>query len=86
MSQVVPRRVDQSDIVERIAEHFQVRAQWLELQSSLVYDLGADSSDLLALCIRLSDLYDCELDTYQMVHVRTVGDLCTLVEEAVRGS
>jgi acyl carrier protein len=84
MSQVTPQQVDQAEIVQRIAEHFQVSEQWIELQSSLVYDLGADSSDLLALCIRLSDLYGCELDTYQMVHLRTVGDLCTLVEEAVR--
>jgi acyl carrier protein len=65
-----------------IADHFHIPVDSVQLTSSLVYDLGADSSDVLDLCVQLSDKYDCELDSTELAGIRTVVDLCKLVERA----
>lgn len=69
-------------VIALVAAHFRVPAESVKAQSSLVYDLGADSSDVLDLCIQLSDRYDVELDTRLIARVRTVGDMALLVSAA----
>jgi acyl carrier protein len=71
-----------ADILTRIAQHFRLPVEAVQFESSLVYDLGADSSDVLDLCIQVSDHYGCDLNTEQITRLRTVGDFYQLVHDA----
>jgi acyl carrier protein len=73
----------QLQVLALIAQHFLLPLESVHLDSQLVYDLGADSSDLLDLSIQLSERFDCDLDTGRLARVTRVADYCRLVEAAL---
>jgi acyl carrier protein len=73
----------ETQVLALIAQHFLLPLESVHLDSQLVYDLGADSSDLLDLSIQLSERFDCDLDTGRLARVTRVADYCRLVEAAL---
>lgn len=70
--------------VREVAHHlFKVPLAQVRTGSQLVYDLGADSSDLLELSLQLSEHFGCDLDTERLGHVQTLGDYCTIIHHAL---
>nr|WP_238935119.1 acyl carrier protein [Pseudomonas typographi] len=65
-----------------IAGHFRVPLDTVAASTRLVYDLGADSSELLELCVLLSEQYRCELDTDLVGRLRTAGDVYQMLCQA----
>lgn len=77
-----PEALLDQQVIALIAAHFRLEAQEVTASSSMVYDLGADSSDLLEVSIQLSEVFDCDLDTQRLGRVVTVADFCALVQHA----
>ncbi|MBF7141019.1 acyl carrier protein [Pseudomonas sp. LY10J] len=68
-----------ADVFALIARHYAVPLESIGPGTRLVYDLGSDSSDLVELCIILSEHFACELDTHRMATLNTAGDVFKMV-------
>jgi acyl carrier protein len=53
-------------------------------EAQLVDDLGADSLDMVELCMRLEEEFGREIDDEKLERWRTVGDVVRSVEEAIQ--
>lgn len=70
----------EDQVVAFVSSFFRLQPGDVSTSSQLVYDLGADSSDLLDLSIQLSQWFDCELDSRRVANLVCVADLCRAVE------
>ena len=58
-----------------IAEQFAIDADEISMDSSFVYDLGADSVDLVELVMAMEEEFDIgEIDEEDLAGLKTVGD------------
>ena len=64
-----------------IAEQLGVDAEKVELESSFIEDLGADSLDLVELIMALEEEYDIEIPDEDSVGLKTVQDAIDYIEK-----
>jgi acyl carrier protein len=67
-----------------IGDHYGVYGQVLNETTDLVTDLGSDGIDKLEVLMMMEELFDVRFDRAAGPTVRTVGDVMTLVEDALR--
>ncbi|WP_440030290.1 acyl carrier protein [Chromobacterium amazonense] len=63
-----------------MVEHLSVAAAQLQPEAKLVDQLYLDSLDLLDLVLALNDAFDIEIGVDDAVAIKTVADVCRLVE------
>lgn len=68
------------EVLEIIAETFEVDIEDLDLNTSLVDDLEADSIQLMELVMLLEDEYDIEIDEEAISSIDTIGDVIDYIE------
>ena len=77
----MPITTDKHDLIVReIAELLGVDESMVKPESSLQDDLGADSLDLLEICMALEDNFDIEISDEDALACRTVQQVFELVE------
>ena len=54
----------------------------ITFESSLIGDLGADSLDIAEISLIVKDEFQYEMTDVEMQQIRTVGDLCGLLNQA----
>ena len=63
-------------VCELIAEQFSIEADSITMETSFEEDLGADSLDIVELCMALEEEFDVgELEDEELTAMVTVGDL-----------
>lgn len=75
----------EQQVLAFVCAHFRLPAGSVTPRDRLVYDLGADSSDVLDLSLRLSAHFACDLDTERIAALVSVADICLTVRLALRG-
>lgn len=76
-----------SDIAERVKkiviEHLGVEEAKVNISSSFVDDLGADSLDTVELVMAFEEEFGCEIPDEAAEKIQTVGDAVKYIEEHV---
>ena len=70
------------DIRELLAEQFDVKQEKIELETSFVDDLNADSLDVADLLTSVSDKFDIDIESEPIENFKTVEDLVKFVEKS----
>ena len=68
-------------IIKNIAEHFQVKASEVSVDTHLFDDLEADSLDSVELVLEMDREFDIEIPDEAIDEVKTVQDIVTLVQD-----
>ncbi len=66
-----------------IGEQFNIEEDEINLETSFVDDLNADSLDLVELVMALEDEYDIEIDDDSIESIRTLGDAVNYINSAL---
>ncbi len=70
------------DKVKKIlCEQFEVEADKITEETSLIDDLGADSLDLVDLVMSFEDEFGVEMPDEDIESIKTVGDVVKFIEE-----
>lgn len=54
-------------------------------ETEVIRDLGLASVEVMMLLAELEDVYDVELSTKTVQYIKTVGELCDIIIEQLRG-
>lgn len=71
-------------IKELIAENLDIDENEIKPESDLVEDLKADSLDIVELTMAIEDEYDVTIDDDLLENIKTVEDILTALEEALK--
>ena len=63
-----------------IAEQFDVDADEVNAESSIIDDLGADSLDVVDLISSVEDEFDVQIPDEKVEGIKTVGDIVAFIE------
>lgn len=66
-----------------IADHFEIETDELDMSTSLVDDLGADSLDSFEIMMALEDEFDIDIPTEDAEDLRTISDIVNYLEDRV---
>ena len=66
-----------------IADHFEIETDELDMYTSLVDDLGADSLDSFEIMMALEDEFDIDIPTEDAEDLRTISDIVNYLEDRV---
>ena len=69
-------------IFEIIAEHFDIAAETLSVDTDLVETLHADSLDLVELIMAFEEGFDISIPDEVALSVKTIGDIVSYLEKA----
>jgi acyl carrier protein len=80
-----------SDVIHTISETIctispKAREVNVTAHSRLLEELALDSLDLVAVVIRLQDIYDVEIDPDELTNITRVGDLVRVLVRQVRSA
>lgn len=64
-----------------ICEQFELDADRVTMDASLIGDLGADSLDVIDLAMSIEDEFDIEVPDDEIDNIKTVGDIVRFVED-----
>ncbi len=67
-------------VVETLCNQLSLEASDIDISSSLVDDLGADSISMLEIIMELEDVFDIDIPDEVAEDLRTVSDLVTFIE------
>ncbi|MBR3356200.1 MAG: acyl carrier protein [Oscillospiraceae bacterium] len=67
-------------VVEALCNQLNLEASDIDISSSLVDDLGADSISMLEIIMELEDVFDIDIPDEVAEDLRTVSDLVTYIE------
>lgn len=71
-------------LCEMISEQFNVDAESLELTTSFVEDLNADSLDLVELMMAIEEEFELpEIDENTLERILTIGDAVNMIKEVI---
>lgn len=68
------------EVKEILAEQFDISADDIELTSSLIDDLGADSLDAIDVVMSIEDQYSLEVPDEVIENMKTVEDIVNFIE------
>ncbi|WP_158248653.1 acyl carrier protein [Chromobacterium sinusclupearum] len=77
--------IEQS-VLALMTEHLSVDPAQLQPETQLVDQLYLDSLDLMDLLLTLNDAFDIELGVEDLVSIKTVADVCRVVERRLAGA
>ena len=63
-----------------LAEQFEVDAESITMETSLIDDLGADSLDVVDLLMSIEDEFEIEIPDEEIENIRTVSELVSYIE------
>ena len=63
-----------------VAKTLNIEESKIELETSLVNDLGADSIDAVEIIMELEDQFDIEFDDESTQNVQKIGDIVNYIE------
>ena len=66
-----------------LAEQLEVDESIITPETDIIYDLGADSLDLVELVMSLEEHYDIVLTDDKTANVRTVGQVVKMLEQFI---
>jgi len=64
-----------------LAKQLNVKPETITMESDVVKDLGADSLDVVELLISIEDDCGVSIPEDDVVNVKTVGDIVTMIEK-----
>lgn len=70
-------------IIHLVSENLGVAPDRITPESELVFDLGADSLDLVELCMAIEAEFDIRIDDDQFIQLKTVQQVIDHVRELV---
>lgn len=70
-------------VIEIISYNLSINKEDVKLDSSIEFDLGADSLDMIELVMDLEWEYDMQIDDEEVDQIRTVQNLIDLVKKKV---
>ena len=68
------------DVLQIIAEQFDIEVEELSDDMSFVDDLDADSIQIMELIMELEDHFDTEIDEEEIESMQTIGDVIAYIE------
>lgn len=68
-------------VVKLIAENLDIEESAINADSVITDDLGADSLDVVDLCMAFEDEFGVEIPDDAVENIRTVGDIVKFIEE-----
>lgn len=71
---------------ELMARGFELKPEQLVPTSLLKEDLGLDSLDAVDMLVYLEETIGTRIEGERLMHVKTLGDVYTLVEDAVKSA
>lgn len=71
------------DIKEILAEQFDIDVDDIDLTTSLIDDLGADSLDAIDIVMSIEDQYSVEVPDEVIENMKTVEDIVNFVESTI---
>lgn len=78
--------MNENEIIQRVnelmAKGFELKAEQLVPSSRLKEDLGLDSLDAVDMLVYLEETLGTRIEGERLMHVKTLGDVYTLVVEA----
>lgn len=76
-----------SEVFERVkailAEELEIEESSIDMESSIVDDLGADSLNTVNIIMRLEEFYHIEIPDEDAEKMQTVGDVVEFVESRI---
>lgn len=69
------------EIKKVIAEQLSVDEDSIEMETSLVEDLKADSLDIVEMVMELESEFDVEIPDDELANMKTVADVVTFIEK-----
>lgn len=70
-------------IVEIIREQFNIEESDINLETSFMDDLNADSLDLVELIMSLEDEFELEIEDEEVETIKTVGDAIEYINKVI---
>ena len=67
-------------IKEIICEYVEIEPEDITLESSLRYDIGASSFDLMNIAVAIEEKFKIKISNAAMPKIKTVGDVVDLLE------
>lgn len=67
-------------IKEIICEYVEIEPEDITLESSLRYDIGASSFDLMNIAVAIEEKFKIKISNAAMPKVKTVGDVVEMLE------
>lgn len=64
-----------------LVEQLDVEESLINLETSIIDDLGADSLDIVDLVMTLEDEFDTEIPDEEIENIKTVGDIVKYIED-----
>ena len=68
-------------VVKLIAENLDIEESAINADSVITDDLGADSLDVVDLCMAFEDEFGVEITDDAVENIRTVGDIVKFIED-----
>ncbi len=72
------------DVKDILIDQLEIKADDIEMTSSLVDDLGADSLDAIDIVMTIEDQYSIEVPDHVIENMKTVEDIVQFIENNVR--
>lgn len=72
-------------IKEIICEYVDIDPDVITAESSLRYDLGASSFDLMNVAVEIEERFNVKMSNASLPTVKTVGDIVELLEKRTQG-
>ena len=66
---------------EVIAGVLNVDPKEITLETTFLEDLGADSLDVVEMCLELEEKFDIQFETEELSNFKTIGDLFASIEK-----
>ncbi len=72
-------------IKEIICEYVDIDPDVITAESSLRYDLGASSFDLMNVAVEIEERFNVKMSNASLPTIKTVGDIVELLEKRTQG-
>lgn len=69
-----------SRIQEILADHLNLTAEEIKMESNITSDLGADSLDLVEMIMDFEEEFNVSIPDAEVEKIKTVGDLVNFIE------
>lgn len=70
-------------VVEIICAQLPVKPENVKMESRLVEDLGADSANIMIMCMDIEQEFDIQVDDDILTKIETVGDVVAYLEKNI---
>lgn len=68
-------------VIEIICDYVEVEAEEITAESSLRYDIGATSFDLMNIAVAIEEQFHLSVPNHLLHRIKTVGDIVDLLEK-----